>query len=284
MIFLALVFALVLALAWDGTDKLQTDDWFLGWRRRVTDWSLPTPVELALAVLGPALVAYLVLDVLGSVLFGLPWFAGAVALLLYSLGRGDFTSQMEQYRSQALSGNFEGAFLQEMSEAPARVEGEEPLSPADVHTLAQRYLLYEGCQRWFAVVLYFMLLGPVAALAYRLLHLYNDVPDTREPGRQLASRCLFVADWIPSRLLAATFVIAGDFVGSSDELLEGLQDSGQEAGLLLQSVAAAAVNSPPPPAGDFGPWAAAQNREFGDLLRRSAGTWLVLISLYVILL
>ena len=97
MTFLALVCALVLLLAWDGTAGLQQDRWYQSWLQGVRGWSLPPALGLALAVLGPALLAYWVLDLLASFLFGALWFVASVVVLLYAFGRGDFTAQMEDF-------------------------------------------------------------------------------------------------------------------------------------------------------------------------------------------
>jgi AmpE protein len=278
MKFLALVLALVLNHVWSGADRLQSDDWHHRWQARVAKWGLPGPLALALAVLGPTALAALVLEALAPLLFGLLWLAAAVTLLLYALGRGDFAAQMETYRRQARSENFEGAFLSEVATASRAQEVESPETPREVHNLAQQTLLYEGYQRWFAVVFFFLRLGPLGALAYRLLQLCRD---TTEP--ELAARCLWLVDWIPARLLSATFVVTGDFVASRDEFLGRLQDTELPAGEVLQRVGAAAVDLAAPTEGEFGTWAARQNEEFGGLLRRSAGSWLVLVSLYVLL-
>ena len=59
-------FPLVLVLAWDGTAALQQDKWYRSWLQRVQGWNLSSAPGLALAILGPALLAYWVLDLLAS--------------------------------------------------------------------------------------------------------------------------------------------------------------------------------------------------------------------------
>ncbi len=271
MTFLALIIALVVLQAWGSGSRVQVDGWFDSWSALVGGWNLPGALALALAVLAPAAVAGVVTDALAPVLFGLLWMAAAVLVLLYSLGRGDYQAQLDDCGRQCREGDFEGAFL-------ATGAGDGAAStPQEVQRMAQRFLVYEGFQRWFAVVFYFMLLGPAGALAYRLLHLCRE---RLEP--ELAARCLFVADWVPARLLAAAFVLTGDFVGSRDELLDALQNPAREAGELLQQVGDAALSSPTVPEENFGEWAAQRCDELGSLLKRSAGAWLVVISLFVV--
>lgn len=278
MTFLALILALLLTHAWGGADRVQSDHWYHGWRSLVENWSLPPELRLALAVLVPVVVAYVILDALQPVLFGLLWLGSALLLLLYSLGRGDYRERLAHYRRLCRGGDFEGVFLSSTPGEASGTTGEGPSSPEDVHEVAQGALLYEGFERWFPVVFYFMLLGPAGALAYRLLHLSRGGADGG-----LAGRCLFLADWLPARLLAATFVVTGDFVGSRDELLDALQSGSREAGPLLYGVGAAALGDVPGREADFGAWAADQGEEFAALLKRSAGAWLIVISLCVVL-
>lgn len=64
-------------------------------------------------------------------------------------------------------------------------------------------LLWQAYQSFFAVIFWYFLLGPVAALAYRLLALaseHNKNPLVAERAGQL--RHAF--DWLPVRLLAAS--------------------------------------------------------------------------------
>ncbi len=278
MTFLALILALLLAYTWEGAARVQRDDWYRGWRGLVENWSLPSGLRLALAVLVPAALACAVLDALEPALFGLLWLGFALLLLLYSLGRGDYRERLAHYRRQCRSGDFEGLFLSSGAGEPPATADPGPASPEEVNEVAQGALLYDGFQRWFPVVFYFMLLGPAGALLYRLLHLSRDGADAA-----LAGRCLFLADWLPARLLAATFVLTGDFVGSRDELLDALQSGSREAEPLLLEVGSAALGEVPGREADFGAWAADQGDEFAALLKRSTGAWLVVISLCVVL-
>ena len=125
-----------------------------------------------------------------------------------------------------------------------------------------------------------MLLGPGGALAYRLLQLSCD--ETASAQRR---RCLFLVDWVPARVLAASFALTGDFIGSRSALLSALQDASLEADELLSGVAIHALGGEPsPPDADdvLVAWATAQNRELGALLARSAVCWIAVLSLLVL--
>ncbi len=282
MMFLAIIAAVLLLQAWGSAERLHYDAWFASWRFRVSSWNLSGGVSLLLLVLLPSLLLVLLLGMLEPILFGLLWLPLAVVVLLYSFGRGDFQASMGRYRGHVYGGDFEGAYLAASEDFGWDDSSDSPDTALEVHAMIQQALLYEGLQRWFSVLFYFVLLGPAGALAYRLLQLSRD---DFEPV--LARRCLFLMDWLPARLLAATFGLTGDFIGSRDKLLAGIQDTAADAGDVLYSVGIAALGSDASsPSGEdavFGPEAAAQNREFDALLSRSAVCWIVALSLLVLL-
>lgn len=237
--------------------------------------------KLALAVLLPVAAVQLLLNALQPVLFGLLWVALAAFLLLYSFGRRDFHELMERYRGQCRSADFEGAYLTTLAELGWATPDDNPGSPAEVHALVQRGFAYEGYQRWFAVLFYFVLLGPAGALAYRLLQLCHPHFEARR-----AERWLFLVDWVPARLLAATFALAGDFVHSLNALLDALLDTSIETSQILYRVAMAALGrelSGFSGESELPAQSAAQNEALGSLLKRSAACWVVVLSLLVLL-
>ena len=284
MTFLAIIIAVLLLQVWGTAERTHRDGWLAGWQARVAGWALPDGIGLALLVLLPALVVALLLEMLKPILFGLLWLPLAALVLLYSFGRGDFQASMGRYRGHAYSGDFEAAYLAACEEFGWEVTADSaPDTAPEVHAMIQRALLYEGLQRWFTVLFYFALLGPAGALVYRLLQL--------ELGASqgiLAARWLFLLDWLPSRLLAATFTLTGDFISSRDSLLSGLQNGWLQADELLYTVGLAALGPDTAlPGGEedamIGPAAAAQNREFEALLSRSAVCWILVLSLLVLL-
>lgn len=279
MIFLALILALLLAFAWDFGPALHRDAWFERWCSQLASLGLgPVPVVL-LSVLVPCALVQLALNALQPLLFGAAWIAAAAGLLLYSFGRGNIGAELEKYRSQCRREDFEAAYLYGVAELrwfngdAAR----SALGADEVHRAMQRGFLYQAHQRWFAILFYFLLLGPVGALAYRLLQL--------APADK-SSRLLRWADWVPARLLAASFTLTGNFVESADELLAGILGGKMGVRELLYSVAMAATGEDKKvaPESGFGLYAARQNELFAALVRRSSVAWVLLVSLGVLLI
>jgi AmpE protein len=283
MTFLALIIAVILLQVWGNPEAARHDNWFRYWCGRVQGSGLSGWPAFTLLIIVPVVGAVLLLDLLRPLLFGLLWIAVAAALLLYSFGRSDFATVIERYCRYCLNGDFEAAWLYLRSELPRIDDSEDVTDSAALHQKVQQALFYEGYQRWFAVIFYFLLLGPAAALAYRLLQMAATTDHA-----EMARRCLSVADWVPARLLALTFALAGDFVGSRAALAGVAPGSGVAAEDLLQSVGSSALagssSAVELPVESFGTAAAEEVREQASLLVRSATCWLLVASLLELLL
>lgn len=277
MKFLAVVIALVMFRAGTGVHAVQQDGWFERWQERVSGWQLVPWMGLGVVVLAPVLIAIGVLDALDDMLFGLPWIFAAVVLVLYALGRGDLEQLQSRYRMQCQSGDFEAAMLGFLPEPAA---DDPPMSARDVHRSVQQVLFYEAFQRWFAVLFYFVIAGPAAAFAYRLIQLSRE---RFEPA--LVARVLLIVDWIPARLLAATFAIAGDFVRCRTVLADAVLDPGKPADELIYAVGSlASAPGTLPQEDEFSSAiAASEHDEAAELVTRSGVVWVAALALLVLL-
>ena len=290
MSFLAMIVALVLLQLWGSADRVHFDSWLGRLHSYGQGLGMPPSVSLFFTIGIPALAVNLVLGLLEPLLFGLLWIGATALILLYSFGRGDFQAILQRFRSYCQNENFESAYLDVQSELAYEPDDEGPATLRDLQLKIQRCVLYEGYQRWFSVLFYFVLLGPEAALVYRLLQL------CRHDSEPELARCLvFYADWVPVRLLAATFALAGDFIRGSEAFLASFKDTRGSASSLLLATAEAALGtvgvegaeSPVPTSGEAqtgeGDRAASRLAELESLLSRSATVWLVMISVLVLL-
>jgi len=282
MSFLAMIIALVLLQVWGAASRVHHDDWMQRFQSRAQGLGMSPAVGLLFSVGIPVLAASLVLGLLESLLFGLLWIGATVLILLYCFGRGDFQALLLRFRTYCQNENYESAYLDAQSELAYDPGEEGPASPGDFQLQIQRCVLYEGYQRWFAVLLYFVVLGPEGALAYRLLHLC--LAGFTEDA---AKRMMFYADWIPVRLLAATFALAGDFIRGSDALLASFKDTDETAGEVLLATAKAALGTQSvdavEPRQSPGDLAASRLAGLEALMSRSATAWLLIISVLVLL-
>lgn len=191
-----------------------------------------------LAVLSLLLVAALVLWLARGQAYGFFTLLLHVALLLCCVGRQD--------PLRSMTAGFAAA-CQRHDQAAAVLLAEQQLGVVDdssaglMRQVSQR-MAAVSLQDYFVPAFWYLLLGPLGALAYRLLEL------TRQQWKHSASEpagiLVHALEWIPARLLALSLALVGQF----DDTLRALR--GQVAvweisgGELVGRCAAAALEKP----------------------------------------
>ena len=144
---------------------------------------------------------------------------------------------------------------------------------------AQGLLLWRSYEGFFAVIFWYVLLGPMAALAYRLLAL--TVEHTQlEPLRERAAQVRHAFDWLAVRVLLASFALVGNFVALNRALLHRLLDWDMPARQLLAEVGPQAADLEPQIAGEAG---VARLDALGALLVRTRMLWYAALALWTLL-
>ena len=229
---------------------------------------------LSVMVLLPVALLGLLLVVIEPVAYGLLALPIHLLVVIYSLGRGDLLGDL---------GPFRDAWRREDLQAAAHVakrdldicadSGEQLLERVEGH------LLWEAYHSFFAVIFWYFLLGPVAALSYRLLALaeeHGKTPAVVERAGQL--RHAF--DWVPVRLLAASLALVGNFVAVSRVMLHELLNWNISAAQLIEKVGLVAGEIPAPVAGAEG----INNLDrIWELLLRAAVLWYAGFALWTVL-
>lgn len=237
-------------------------------------WSLLA--LLALPVGGVLLVQWL----LGDWLLGLVWLALSVAALLFAYGSTQIDSLLEAY----LSGwrNQQLAEMRAAAEALAE-EDELPADHAELTALAVHGVFWQGYQRLYGVLFWFLLLGPVGAVLFRLVTL-SKLWARRQGHVELERAAVAVSqvlDWLPARAAALSFALAGSMVpalggwtSARDEL-----DAGSRCLLVRSGLGALDL----PLEGGVEPAQAEKVlREARDLVGRSLMVWLAVVALLTI--
>ena len=229
---------------------------------------------LALLVLLPVALLGLLLLVLEPVAYGLLALPVHLLVVIYSLGRCDILGEL---------GPFRDAWRREDLQAAAHVAQRDLGICADsgeqLLQLVQARLLWQAYQSFFAVIFWYFLLGPVAALSYRLLALaaeHSQQPALAERAAQL--RHAF--DWLPVRLLAASFALVGNFVAVSRVMLHELLNWNISAAQLIEKTGKVAGEIPAPVAGPEGINSLDQ---LWELLLRAAVVWYAGFALWTVL-
>ncbi|UZE18795.1 regulatory signaling modulator protein AmpE [Pseudomonas sp. B21-054] len=229
---------------------------------------------LVVMVLLPVALLALLLWVLEPVAYGLLALPVHLLVVIYSLGRGDLLADL---------GPFRDAWRREDLQAAAHVAKRDlDIEADDGEKLLERvqgYLLWQAYQSFFAVIFWYFLLGPVAALSYRLLALAAE--HSQNPGVvERAAQMRHAFDWVPVRLLAASFALVGNFVAVSRVMLHELLNWNISAAHLIDKVGLVAGEIPKPVAGPDG---INSLDRLWELLLRSAVLWYAGFALWTVL-
>src|SRR5690606_15316110 len=160
-------------------------------------------------------------------------------VVLYSLGRGDVKRELGPFRDAWRRGDEEAAALVAERDLQLR-----ELDPPSLLQAVQGHLLWRSYQGFFAVIFWYVLLGPMAALAYRLLALCTEHARL-EALRERAGQLRHAFDWLPVRVLLASFALVGNFVAVNRALLHELLNWDIPANRLLAEVGVVAADLDP---------------------------------------
>lgn len=154
---------------------------------------------LLLSVGLPVLLTGLLHDVLTRWWFGLPGLVFAVLVLFYCWGPRDLDQDVEA-----------AAAPEDPDARQAALERLMPAAAGESPRAAERVFV-AALQRWFSVLLWFLLLGPAGALLYRLAQLAEDEEALPTAQRDSAARLRAVLEWPAAHLLALALAVVGNF-------------------------------------------------------------------------
>ena len=173
----------------------------------------------ALLVLPVAVVTF----ALGDALLGFPYLVLAIVVLFFSLGPKDIGEDVDEYCA-AIESDDDEAIRQT---SRALIEGDVPSGHLERMRAVEAAVLVQANNRLFAVIFWFVVLGPLGPLgawAYRVTDLirrravFNAARTEDEartqPGavaREAAIELHAWLAWIPARLTAIGYAIAGHF-------------------------------------------------------------------------
>lgn len=197
--------------------------------KRLGTWPASIPVLLLALLL--VLPVFLLIFSLGGTLQGFTYLILAVIVLLFSIGPRDIGEEVSEYCS-ALEAEDEE---QVQHAAKALIEGEVPDDPRDRIARVEEAVCIQANNRLFAVIFWFVVLGPLAAWAYRVTDLIRrravfsaarDEPadDSTVYIRDAAEMFHGWLAWIPARLTALGYATAGN----ADDAIAALRAPSEE--------------------------------------------------------
>jgi membrane protein required for beta-lactamase induction len=211
-----------------------------------------------------------------NAVFGLFELAFNVVVVFYCLGPRELDSEIDAYIDAVEVGDKE-----QCSSLARQIHDQESASDfAGQVAQVCKGLFSEANSRIYAVVFWFVVLGPVAAVVYRVLeqfyrgaHLGQDFAAQRQISRDL----LGWIDWIPARISLFAFMISGHFEASLQAYRRGSLasvDTYEQNQDLLQQVGYAAIAAESADSTDL---AVVMIRRARGLILRSLLVWLLLI-------
>lgn len=206
-----------------------------------------------------------------------PAFLFAVLVLLFSLGPRDLQEEADEYCAAADAGREDD--LRRLARELAERDVDGDLAAVDREV--ERAICVQAVNRVFGVVFWFLVLGPAGpagAWLFRVTDLMRRRAAFAPPpgGAAVAVRRLHgILAWLPARLMAAGFALAGSFEGARAAWRAARAAPAasfvERTEALVERVGRGA-GDPPPPGAD-GPAAATGSRGVMALARRTL--WLI---------
>lgn len=211
---IAVVVALVLGHAVQPVVALRRYDWYVGWLQwlgeRFGVGNAPPPREgdaliVLLALAPPLLLVALIQFGLHDAAWGLPAFVFAVVVLVYTWGPRDLDLDVEAV--------LEATDVQARRAAVAWLCADSAAPPPDGGSLVAAVFRC-ALLRWFGVLFWFLLLGPIGALAYRLIALSAQIqararlPQAAGDAADVLHRLM---DWPVAQLMSLFLALVANF-------------------------------------------------------------------------
>jgi AmpE protein len=184
---------------------------------RVASWPALIPVVMLSFVL--VLPVFLVRFGIEDTLYGFPYLILAIIVLFFSLGPKDIGEDVDEY-CRAIEDDDADRIVET---AKALIEKDVPEDAVERIRMFEESVCIQANNRLFAVVFWFVLLGPVAAWAYRVVDLIRRraVFNALRAGAREETPLIVATErlhgwiaWIPARLTAIGYAMAGSFDGA----------------------------------------------------------------------
>jgi membrane protein required for beta-lactamase induction len=181
----------------------------------------PPYLRLLVNILPPLLIVGLIQLLLTGLLYGVLQLLFGVLVLLYCLGPENLWVEIYKY-IQAASENEKSAM-----DHVSLVFHISPDREMGFHEALTRAIFVKANDRIFAVIFWFIILGPVGALLYRLIDLFTERSEWGLSND--AYKIKQILDWVPVRIFTFFAALCGNFMETylvwKKEAKEGLHSN-----------------------------------------------------------
>lgn len=299
MKFLVILICLMVNYLWLKDFDRFDDGWFFRFRCRIEDWASRlaerypiTWITVPLLVLAiPLLSLGVILYITGDSVFGLTTMLVHILVLLIALDRIQPGQQAKDFLRLWKEGDMSACVEFLRREYNAADLPDEEDSDAISRYFSKR-LTYGSFERMFVMFFWYMLTGPLGVLfayvSYQLRDSHGE--DQLQQQVEFVDLLIRLLEWIPLRLLALTFSLAGNFVQCFESLRLSFWRFGRDSdnAELLYAYASCATSGMVIHSGDEDSTSAELDREtaeiraFLGLLERSQAIWLSVLALITI--
>lgn len=220
MKFIVLLFAVLLQKQTKQTGYQRNSRWFkrLLTPFSVSDMSVTAQVFVfTLVVVLPCLTLGALLSQLTGIVAGSLSVLLQVVLFLYILGRDDFSTRFASYKECWQRADYQGAYL--CAQQFLNVQEQAQDKPVQLHKTVLQAIVFAWFSRFFIFVFWFLVAGIIGALACLLSYWFY-----REFKLPWLKSILGALEWLPSRLLALSIALAGDFVKTFPSAMKFISD------------------------------------------------------------
>lgn len=291
MVLVVFLVAYIVRQRLDRLNRLSSNDLWRSWLRRgarIKAGHEGSVVAGILLVLAPALVLALVAWGLDGVGLRFVMYPIEALVLVLLMGAPGWRKDMEAYADAWQRGDMQAAWHHVQDRLPEQDRG-NAMSPETMHLSVSRALMVAVFERYFLVVFWYVIGGIwLAVIARGAVALAEQWPQAA--ARSKFARAAELVGWIPVRLLACTFGVAGDLAGWSRKIREVLPGIDKTADQVLMTSANGSLTGyaldPERFARVYGEdwprFGGRSLRAMRDLLSRSMLVWICGIALLVI--
>jgi len=216
MALICILISIIFERASDTLEKLRNFEWFDNYSRwflltfpRLTEHNRISIVILLLPILllTAVLQGWFEGQLLGLIemLFGLTIFA-------FCLGPKDLNRQIDNYLQAKENGDETIA----QNEASNIMHKDAPADPDQQIVEVMRSILHEANDRFFSVIFWFVVLGPLGALMYRLTT-HTMRTSENESLANTATQLQAIMAWAPAHLTAIGYALTGNYESAKQE-------------------------------------------------------------------
>ncbi len=166
-------------------------------------------LKLVFVLFLPLVIILILQLLLQGFLFGVPYFVFGIFILMYCLGPACLSSDIEAYLDARSLGDDDEA----LHYAGALTERAASTVPDQQTSDVTRAILHAANERIFSVLFWFVVLGPIGAVVYRLVTNISK-RDEVDSLAQVTRLIQGLITWLPAHMLATGYALTGHFDGA----------------------------------------------------------------------